>query len=233
MRHADRRKFDMLARIRNFGVAHRGLFPDTSTVHPAFDVVIAEVAQLEALDVAERQASNSARAARKDVARRALLDTLTRAKTTARVLAKTIPALEEHLELPGAVDDRRLLTVARQFADAAAPHAGLFSAYGIAIEAIGELSQALDTALSERGLRRGEQVRARARIESSLARAMEALATLDVAVPNHLASDAAMLAAWKRERRVHKPKRSRAVDEADAPAVEGETATEPGAEKAA
>ena len=74
--------------------------------------------------------------------------------------------------------------------------------------------------MSERGLRRGEQVCARARIESSLARAMEALATLDVAGPNHLASDAVTLAAWKRERRVHRPKRSRAADDTEAAAVE-------------
>ena len=236
MRHTDRRKFDMLARIRNFGVAHRGLFPDTSTVHPAFDVVIAEVAQLEALDVAERQASNSARAARKDVARRALLDTLTRAKTTARVLAKTIPALEEHLELPGAVDDRRLITVARQFAEAAAPYAGEFAGYGIAIDAIGEQCQTLETAISDRGLRRGEQIRVRAQIDTCLARALAAVATLDVAVPNHLASDPVTLAAWKRERRVHKPKRARAAaEEATDTAVAEEPAVneEPAADEAA
>ena len=233
MRHIVKRQAGMLTRLRNFGVAHRGLFPESSMVHPAFDVLDVEVPKLEALDVAEGLASKGARAARKDGARRTLVDTLTRAKHTARVLVKTIPVLEAHLELPAGVDDRRLVTVARQFAEAAAPYAGEFAGYGIAIDAIGEQCQTLETAISDRGLRRGEQIRVRAQIDTCLARALAAVATLDVAVPNHLASDAVTLAAWKRERRVHKPKRARAVAEeatdtagAEEPAVNEEPAAE-------
>ena len=112
-------------------------------------------------------------------------------------------------EIPEAVDDRLLLTIARQFATAVAPHVEQFAAHGIANEVLAELIQAFETALNERGTRRDEQGQARARIEASLARAFDALATLDVAVPNHLAADLVTLAAWKRDRRVHRPKRSR------------------------
>lgn len=236
MKHIAKRLKGMLTRLRNFGVAHRGLFPESSVVLPAFDVLNAEVPKLEALEVAEGLASKGARATRKDDARRALVDTLTRAQLTARVLVKTIPALEAHLELPAGVDDRRLITVARQFAEVAEPYAGEFAGYGVAIDAIGGQCETLETAINNRGLRRGEQIRVRAQIDASLARAMEAIATLDVAVPNHLASDAVTLAAWKRERRVHKPKRSRAsAGETTDTAVTEEAAVtdEPAAEDAA
>jgi hypothetical protein len=220
MTNLDRRRYDMLTRIRNFGVAHRQLFPEKSTAHAAFIVVNSEVERLEALDVAERLASHSARAARKAAARKVLFDCLTRAKNTARVLAKTVPQLSAHLEMPGGVDDRLLLTIARQFAAGVAPHADHFSAHGIALELLTELIEAFETALNERGTQRDEQVQARARLEASLGRALEAVEILDVAVPNHLATDQGILAAWKRDRRLYRSRRPRtdAAPEPQAPA---------------
>ena len=210
MTYEEKRRYEMLVRVRNFGAAHRQLFPDASTASAAFAAIAKELPQLEELDVAERMASHSARAARKAEARQRLLEWLTRATNNARALATTIPELTAHVDLPATLDDRLLLTMARQFEAAIAPHAEAFAANGIVIGALGGLIQPFETAISVRGMRRGEKAEARARTIPAMARAVEALKALDLTVPNHLAGDPVTLAAWKRERRVWKPKAKKA-----------------------
>jgi hypothetical protein len=100
MTSRDRRRYEMLTRVRNFAATHKPLFPDTSTAHQAFATVAAEIEHLEALDVAERSASQAARVERKLTRRRLLIDTLTRTGLTARVLAKTSPQLEARIDPP-------------------------------------------------------------------------------------------------------------------------------------
>lgn len=211
MTYDERRKREMFGRVRDFGVAHRQLFPETTTAAEAFAALEKELPQLEELDIAERVARHSARATRKAEARKPLLEWLTRAKNNARALSKTIPDLVAHVDLPARLDDRLLLTVARQFEAAIAPHAEPFAANGIAIAALGGLIQPFETALTERGRRKGEKAEVRARIIPSMARACEALATLDLTVPNHLAGDAVMLAAWKRSRQIIRPRTKKTV----------------------
>jgi len=224
MTYAEKRRYEMLVRVRNFGAAHRQLFPDTSSASAAFAVIAAELPQLEALDVAERVASHSSRAARKGEARKRLLEWLTRAKNTARALTRTVPQLAGQVDLPDPMDDRLLLTVARQFEAAIAPHADAFAAHGIAIAALGGLIEPYEIALNDRGVQRGEKAQARARIIPSMARALEALDTLDLTVPNHLAGDAVTMAAWKRERRVGKPRRRNVAAAAAEPEATPEAA---------
>jgi hypothetical protein len=216
----DKRRLDMLIRVRNFGTNHRQLFPDTSSASAAFAVIAAEVSQLESLALAERLASHSARAARKAAARQPLLEWLVRAKNTTRALVKTIPQLAAHVDLPESVDDRMLLTIARQFAAAITPHAEPFAAHGIAIEAFGALLEPFEMALNERGSRRREQAQARADYALSMGRASEALDTLDLTVPNHLAEDAVTLATWKNERRLARSKPSREAETREEPKAE-------------
>jgi hypothetical protein len=222
MNFRDQRRYDMLIRVRNFGIAHAPLFPPSSTAHAAFAVVTTEVAQIETLDLAERQASHSARSERKESARQLLVESLSRAKYTARDLARSIPELAAQGEWPNKPNDRLLLTVARQFLTAAAPYAAQFAGHGIAIADLDTQTRAFDAAMSERGQQREEQKQARSRIETSMARALEAAATLDVIVGNQFAGDPVVLETWKRDRMLARPRRSAAVAEKPAatPAVE-------------
>jgi hypothetical protein len=215
----------MLIRVRNFGAAHGQLFPTTSTVHGAFAIVAAEVDQLESLDVTERLASHAARGVRKIAARKSLIEFLTRAKKVARVLATGIPELADDLDLPQPLDDPLLITVARQFAAAATAHAAQFAAHGIATSELDQRTEALEAALDQKGVRREAQVQSRALLDRSLARALEAVKMLDVAVPNHLAADAAMLATWKHERAITRSRRAR--DEANPPSPDQPDASQP------
>jgi hypothetical protein len=219
----DRRRYDMLIRLRNFGAAHDQRFPETSTAHAAFAVIAAEITRLEALDVAEHSASQGRRARRKDEARKALADCLTRATQTARVLAKTNPTLDAQIDLPLPPDDLPLLTMARQFAAAATPCAADFAAHGIPIPDVESRTAAFEQALQDRGVRLEDRVKARAEIDASFSRALDAVAVLDVNVANCLASDSVALAVWKHDRRLKYP-RPASTGEPAAPASPAEPA---------
>ena len=216
MNYQDQRRYDMLIRVRNFGIAHAPLFPASSTAHAAFAVVTAEVAQIETLDLAERQASRSARADRKESARQLLLASLVRAKYTARDLARSIPELAAQSELPAKPNDGLLLTLARQFVTSAAPYADQFAGHGIAIADIDPQTRAFENAMNERKQQREEQKQARTRIAASMARALEAATTLDVIVGNQLAGDPVALEAWKRDRQLARPRKPAKEEEESA-----------------
>lgn len=235
MRNIDRRRYKMLKRMRTFGAAHRQHFPEASTAHEALRVIDAELDQLDALDVAERSASQAARSAPKAAVRKSLVDCLRRADDTASVLAKRHPGFVADGKVPYPADDVQLLTIAREFVMKAAPLAAEFAAHGIPVAELDERVNALDRALNERGMQRDEKVRARARIDASLQRALDAVETLDVTVANHLGNDPVAMAVWKSDRRMWSPRRTRAgakaaeeepspvTVEAEAPAVAAET----------
>ena len=231
MNTLNRSRIDMLIRVRNFGATHRQLFPENSTAHAAFSIVATEVAQIEALAVAERVASQFVRATRRPDAHKQLLDSLTRAAGTARVLSRTIPGLAAPVEVLPRLGDRRLLTISRAFTTAVTPHVAQFAAHGIDIEGLKGLIEALETAANDYGTRRDELGQARARLDASLKRALQAVATLDVIVTNTLANDPVTLSSWKRERRLRlRRARAGAVEKpavkpaAEAPAAPSEPA---------
>ena len=58
-----KRRYEMLTRVRDFGVKHSQLFPTNSSARTAFAIVTAEVGRLDALNLTERGASRAARAA--------------------------------------------------------------------------------------------------------------------------------------------------------------------------
>ena len=209
MTFRDRQRFNMLTRLRAFGATHGQLFPENSTAHAAIATIAAEVSRLEALDVSERSASQSARAARKESAHRALTDTLIRAGSTARVVAKTNGKLDAHVELPLPNDPVGLLTLARQFVAAAMPYADAFAGHGIPIPQIEAHIAAFEQAQHERGMFRDERVKVRAEMTAAFARAMDAVAALEVNVLNTLGNDPVALAVWKQDRRLTGATRSR------------------------
>jgi len=212
----DKRRYQMLTQVRDFGVAHGDLFPLDSSARSAFAIVTAEVERLDALKLTARAAMRAARAARRVEARTLLVDALVRAKNTARVLAKTIPQLATQVELPEGVNDRRILSVTRQFLEAIGPYLEQFAAHGVSADELQKHVESLETAINERELRRKERSQAREEIDRCLARALEAIETLDVAVANHLASNPERLAEWKRTRALSRTTRRGKGDDAEA-----------------
>jgi hypothetical protein len=211
MKGPDRRRYDMLTRVRTFGTTHGQLFPERHPGHDAFRAIGAEIERLEALDVAQRTALHASRVTRKAAARAALADTLTRAGLTARVVAKANPQLEARADPPWPTPDLALLTIARQFIAGAAPYAAHFAAHGIPLSALEEHIAAFEQALHQRAAGRDDHVRARAEMKSAFVRALDAVETLDVGVVNCLAANPVAQAVWKDTRRIRSRRRSAAV----------------------
>ena len=218
MKLTDRRRYDMLTRVREFGVHFGHLLPESTLARQALATIDEAVGQVPVLDQAATSASVAA--TRKATARSALVDLLVKVEQTARVLAVADPGLKPRFELAESLGDRRLLSIARQFASDAAKEAAEFVAHGMPATFVVDLEQRIATfeaTLQQRGASREEQVAARARIAALLAAALAAVRTLDVIVANHLASDPVTQAVWKRDRRVVYPHRSRKAVAAPAP----------------
>jgi len=218
MKLTDRRRYDMLTRVREFGVNFGHLLPESTLSRQALATIDEAVGQVPTLEQVGTSASVAA--ARKATARNALVDLLVKVEQTARVLAVDNPGLKPRFALPASVPDRRLLSIARQFARDAAAQAAEFVAHGMPSTFVVDLEQRIATfeaTLQQRGASREEQVAARARIAASLDVAVAAVRTLDVIVANHLASDPVTQAVWKRDRRVAYPNRSRKAVATPAP----------------
>jgi len=229
MKLTDRRRYEMLTRVRDFGVNFGHLLPESTLARQALATIDEAVGHVPALD--RTGTSASVAAARKTTARSALVDLLVKVEQTARVLAVDNPGLKPRFTLPASLSDRRLLGIARQFAGDAAAQAAEFVAHGMPATFVVDLEQRIATfeaMLQQRGASREEQVAARARIAASLDAAVAAVRTLDVIVANHLASDPVTRAVWKGDRHVGYPSRSRKAVAAPAPTPTGSEPPAPG-----
>jgi hypothetical protein len=208
MYEIDRRRCQMLARVRDFGSRYGHLLPESSLARQSFAAVTTRLQEIDAYDLAETSALVSARAARKVAARKALLDRLVLVGKSARVLSGGDATVWALFELPESPGDRTLLTTARQFVAHAAPLAAQFIAHGMAPTFpadLGTLVERFEDALRDRSMSRAEQVAARIQLKTSLSKALAAVRTLDAIVSNHLASDLVIRELWTRSRRIEYP----------------------------
>jgi hypothetical protein len=212
MHHFDRRRFEMLTRVRDFGATYGELFPESTLAPQAFAAVTTAVGELEQRAVAETTASVAARGTRKREARRALEERLLLMARTAQVLTGVDAGFRAQFTLPRSREDHVLLTTARQFLERAEAAVSEFVAHAMTSTFIGDLQaliDGLDVALRDRGMNRDQLVAARMAIKEALANAMKAVAQLDVIVANHLASDPVVREVWKRGRRIVYPPKAR------------------------
>ncbi len=112
MRKSERLRYEMLLRVRDFGVNHRQQFPDGSMGDKAFRAVAASVAGIDAHNTARVLNERGARQARR-AAREALVEQLVAIARTARVVSKTVPVSDAMVHAPGRLPDIALLATAR------------------------------------------------------------------------------------------------------------------------
>jgi len=208
MQIIDRRRYEMVARVRDFGSSYGHLFPEDSGAYQAFGNVARTVEEIEAQDLAESSATVSARAAWKIGARKALVDRLVLVGKTARLIHDADPEFKAYFELPDSAGDTHVLTTARQFVAKATPVAARFVADGWPATFLSDLEGLIDNfeaELRDRGQSRGDRVAARSTIKGLLEEAIRTASKLDVMVAYHLAPHAAARAVWKSIRRVDYP----------------------------
>jgi len=215
MNVSERRQYDMLVRVRDFGDTYGHLFPTSSVAPQNFATVAAAVKELDAQDLAHMAASVSARAHRKEMAREALLARLQAVSQTARVLSADAPGLDQQFEVPFPASDQTLLTTGRKFARDVEPFRSQFLAHGMPATFVADLNALVDSferAMRDRGLGREARRAARASTQAALSSGLAAVRSLNAIVINHLRDDVVTRTVWDRERRIVYPERAKQTD---------------------
>jgi len=205
MNAIERRQYEMLVRVRDFGDKYGHLFPTSSVAREKLAEVAAAIGELDRQELTRVATSASALVERKAVARRALVDGLEAISQTARVLVQDAPGVEQQFQMPVHASDQTLLTTGRQFAQDVEPFSSQFLAHGMPVTFVADMSALVDAferALRERGVGRGTRRAARASTRAALASGIAAVRSLTAIVTNHLRHDAVTTTVWKEARRV-------------------------------
>ena len=201
MNEVENRKYEMLARVREFGATHAPAFASGSFAAGLLAEIAAAVEKLSSHSVAQATGGGTARegTANRRLAREALRDDLEMMSRTARTISVRIPNIAEKFRIPTTTRDQALLDAARAFATDAKPLEAEFALHELSAEFFAKLD--VDIAAFERALAvqtRGREARiaATAAIDSMVADGVRAVRQLDTIVRNKFAADPATLTAW-------------------------------------
>jgi hypothetical protein len=223
MKDVERRRFEMFARVRDFGATHSASFAAGSRGAELLAAVDALVAELEAHAAKQTSgASASVQGATSRASARAeLRDDLESISRTARAMSAESPGLAERFRLPrDNRNDQQLLAAARAFAADALPLKAEFLRHELPADFLDDLAAdiaAFESSITEQNRSREARVAATSSIDSAIDRGVEAVRQLDAIVRNKFRDDAATLAAWTSASHTERPPRTRARPSTDAP----------------
>ena len=201
------RWYEMLVRVKEFGVAHVDLFPASSPGGQLFATIGAAVDNLRTHEVAQVAGSRDARqgTSAKTAARDTLRDALVVVNRTARTVGAGTPGLPEKFRLPKTGGDQPLLATAKAIVEAAAPMRDQFVAHNLPATFLDDLSSTITTyeqGIKDHAKAKEAQVGARDNIRAGVAAALVAARRLDPVVVNRLKDDPGLLGEWKTARHV-------------------------------
>jgi hypothetical protein len=206
MNSLDIHRYTMLVRVREFGAAHRDLFPAAGTAGQLFGAISQAVDELGAHVATEAAGEDAAvqGATSKAAAREALWQALDTIARTARAFAVDTPGVDGAFRLPSVRNDHEIATAARKFGEKAAPLKARFLAYGLPRTFLADLKAARDAferATQDRFAARQTRAGAKAGIYTAIEAALLALTRLDAIVLNTLKGKPTLLAEWTTARR--------------------------------
>jgi hypothetical protein len=207
MNTVNRRRYEMLVRVRGFCWDHRATFEGTpvgSKKLAALDTAVTELTGHFASASIGRDAARSATASRRH-ARETLRRSLEAIVRTSRLLDLEEAALAQRFPLVQRVSDRALVANARALAEHAAPLAEAFVAHGLPGTLLQELPAqiaAVEQAIVDQMAGTKTHVGANAAVTAALAAGVSAVAALENIFLNTPGQDAHTVAIWKNARRV-------------------------------
>lgn len=203
MDRRERSKYEVLARLNEFGREHRALFPDSTVAGEAFAQVAQAVAAIDAHATAKPVAAQNGRSA-KIAARAALRAAMSNIARAARTLAAD-DKRRALLRMPARKSDAVLLHAAPTFAEQAEPVQAEFIKLGLSRTFVADLREATDrlaAEVNERRIGRRHVTEAQRGITHALMEGFSAVRQLDVLVPHALKDHPEALAGWQRDRRL-------------------------------
>jgi hypothetical protein len=210
MTNQEIRNYQMLGRVRDFGTAHRDLFPARSVAGKLFAAVAAAADDLQQHETTESAGRGGEQegAVSKAAARAELRRQVGAIAKTAR--ASEVPGLGK-FRASLSCGDERLLSQARTFLQEAKPFAETFVAHELPSNFLRQLQAAIDAfeqAMRERASGRDQRVGARASIEATMEAGLRAVRRLSDIVPNKLQNPSAV-ALWNGARRMERGPRTK------------------------
>lgn len=210
----DTRRYEMLVRVREFGMMHADRFPSSTLGGQAFTALTAAVKELTDHAAAQVSGRGSAKEATttKAVTREALREDIDAIVRTVRVMALDNPGLESKFSVPRARGDQALLNLARAFARDAEPMAKDFVAHHLPKDFLEDLAAdiaAFEEAIRDKETAATDVVTSAASVEGAMEAGLDAVRRLDGLVTNRLRDEPAALAAYQRARHVEYGRRSK------------------------
>jgi hypothetical protein len=222
MDDVERRRFDMLRRVSDFGTENADDFPVGSIGATNFAVVGAVLGELEQSGAAQASGASAGRqsAALKSAARENVRDDLREINRTVRALALDFTGLNDKFRMPRGDNDQTLLAAARSFASDAAPYKNQFVEYGLPADFIDDLEDdiaAFEQAVGSKNTAQGNQTAATASIDEQIERGMLAVRRLNAIVANKYRSNPAKMASWTSASHVARPAGKQSSGNAEKP----------------
>jgi hypothetical protein len=206
MKMPDIRRYEMLVRVRAFGVEHADLFPAATVAGRLFVAVAAAVDQVTRCGVTQTHgATASDRPSTKTTTRNTLRALLLKVARTARAIAPETPGLDGKFVMPRSRSEQRLVLAARAFVVDATPLRDQFVAHHLPAPFLDDLAIAIDAfeqAIQARVGLRQSRAAARVGIAEALNAGASAVRRLDAVVANVLDGREETLAKWRSARHV-------------------------------
>jgi hypothetical protein len=209
MTSREKRQYEMLVRVRDFGLAQADRFPKSTLGTDAFATVDAAVNALNEQAATQFSSRLAARGgpSMEIAACRSLLDMLDSIGATARAVALDTPGVEDRFRVPRRKGKVAVLSAARAFVSDVEPLAKQFVAHGMARDFVAQLTakiEAFEEALKAREAERALNASARAALKGALDSGLAAVTRLDAIVRNVIGDDASAMATWAVARRIER-----------------------------
>lgn len=221
MTNRERKQYEAMLKIKEFGQARAADFPAGSFGHETFSNLnrIIETLAQYAVDEDTHRTDRRQRQTAKSVQREALREDLRAMQRAARAMARRQPGIEEKFRVPARQSDREFITTARRFAADAEPLTAEFIKYELPTDFLDDLRAditALEQTLGEKTVSASSAVTVGAAIDENIAAGIEAIRDLDAVVRNRYRNDPTTLAAWANATHVARPPRVAKAKEAAA-----------------
>jgi len=214
MKDSERRSYEMLMRVRDFGEARAASFPAGTRGNELFATVKQVVTELDehARDQTTGRTTEAEGTAGRAAAREALYEDLLEISRTARAMAFDTPGLDARFRMPrGNRNDQILLSTARAFHADATPLQDQFVAHEMPLEFLEDLDEdikAFEQSIVEQNRGAGVRTAATAAVDSAIERGVAAVRQLDAVIRNKFRDDPSTLAAWTSASHTERPPRA-------------------------
>lgn len=199
MNKLENRKYDMLVRVRDFGVEHSTDFPANTQAGRLFAAVNSVVIEIAAHAAAQTSGTARESTASKAMARTKLVEAIEKLHRTARAMALDMPALKAKFRMSRNLSDQSLLNEARAFLADATPLKSDFLGYAMEEDFLESLTAdiaAFEASITAKNSKTSLRVSATAGISTTLDRGIKAVRQLQAVVKNRYPNSPTTLSAW-------------------------------------